>query len=63
MSYESGTINEGRHKIIFICLPSTLGVFKNSKIYHKEIFKAISQGKYIRVKEDNIINRDDSIDI
>ena len=38
-------------------------MFKNSKIYHKEIFKAISQGKYIRVKEDNIINRDDSIDI
>jgi hypothetical protein len=38
-------------------------MFNNSKIYHKEIFKAISQGKYIRVKEDNIINRDDSIDI
>ena len=38
-------------------------IFKNSKIHHKELFKAISLSKYIRVKEEQVINRDNAIDI
>ena len=36
-------------------------VFKNSKIYNAEIFKAICSGKYIKMRES--INKDKSIDI
>jgi hypothetical protein len=38
-------------------------IFKNSKIHHKEIFKAVSLSKYIRVKEEQVINKDNAIDI
>jgi len=38
-------------------------IFKNSNILNKEIFSAITSGKYIKVKEDNLINKEDAIDI
>lgn len=38
-------------------------IFKNSNIFNKEIFSAITSGKYIKVKEDNLINKEDAIDI
>jgi len=38
-------------------------IFKNSSIFNREIFSAITSGKYIKVKEENLINKEDAIDI
>jgi hypothetical protein len=38
-------------------------IFKNSNIFNKEIFSAITSGKYIKVKDENLINKEDAIDI
>ena len=38
-------------------------IFKNSKVNDPDLLKATFQNKYIKVKQDNIINKDEAIDI